>query len=254
MPIVSENSPSEPLLRVDRIGKSYGVAEAAVSVLRNVSFEVSAGEFVAIMGPSGSGKSSLMNLLGLLDEPSAGTLRFDGTNTTQLSSDEHARMRSRHIGFVFQSYHLMPRRTAMANVELPLIYQGIAKIERRQRAERALKHVGLTARKHAYPTQMSGGEQQRVAIARALVTRPKLILADEPTGALDTNTSNQVIALLETASAENRAVMLVTHDPKIAMRASRVIQIRDGEIVDDYQNAARSRSTHERAVNNIVAA
>lgn len=256
-----------PLIRADRIEKRYGIGGSAVSVLRNVSFEIAAGEFVAIMGPSGSGKSSLMNMMGLLDEPSAGTLWLSGVDTTQLSNDAHARMRSRHIGFIFQSYHLLPRRTALANVELPLIYQGVSKTERRQRAEQALAHVDLSMRKHAYPNQMSGGEQQRVAIARALVTRPQLILADEPTGALDTSASNQVIGLLETASAEDRAVLLVTHDPKVALRASRVIVIRDGEIVDDYQNAVRpndisqnhtgqnaAHQVRDPSVKNIIAA
>ena len=174
-----------------------------------------------------------MNLLGLLDYPSSGALTFRGTNTTTLSADGQARLRNRHIGFIFQAYHLMPRRTACGNVELPLAYRGVLRRERRRRAEAALAKVGLSARLTAYPPEMSGGEQQRVAIARALVTDPHLIVADEPTGALDTATSNQILELLEAACTKGRTVLLVTHDPAVAMRATRSIHIRDGRIMRD---------------------
>ena len=223
----------EPLVVVNRVSKRYGTDGAAVTVLREVSLTISAGEFVAVIGPSGSGKSTLMNLTGLLDTPMGGTIRVAGTDAGQLSPDDSAKLRNRYLGFVFQFYHLMHRRSALANVELALIYRGVEKTERRERAQKALDQVGLGNRMHSFPKQLSGGEQQRVAIARALVTDPVLVLADEPTGALDTVASNQVIALLENACADGRAVMLVTHDPDVAIRASRVIELRDGIVVDD---------------------
>ncbi len=221
------------LIEACRVSKRYGAGPAEVTALAEASFAIRSRDFVAVTGPSGSGKSSLMNLIGLLDRPTDGELLFRGQEVSRLTANAQAVLRNRHIGFVFQSYHLMPRRTALSNVELPLVYRGLGRRERMRRAEAALERVGLLARAAARPTELSGGEQQRVAIARALVTEPELIVADEPTGALDSTTGAQILALFETACAEGRTVMLVTHDPVVAARASRQIRIRDGRIVGD---------------------
>jgi putative ABC transport system ATP-binding protein len=201
--------------------------------LHEACFVITAGEFVAVMGRSGSGKSSLMNLIGLLDRPTSGSLLVMGEDTATLSPDAQARLRNRHIGFVFQAYNLMPRRTALRNVELPLVYQGVRSVERIRRSEAALDRVGLSSRRESFPAEMSGGEQQRVAIARALVCGPDLIVADEPTGALDSKTSDQILALLQSVCAEGRTVVMVTHDPAVAIHASRLMVIRDGRIIRD---------------------
>jgi putative ABC transport system ATP-binding protein len=201
--------------------------------LRDASLKVGPGEFVAIMGPSGSGKTSLMNLIGLLDRPSCGTLSVMGEETTTATADRRAMLRNRHIGFVFQAYHLMPRRTALGNVELPLAYAGMPRRQRQSLAAAALDRVGLSHRASALPDSMSGGEQQRVAIARALVTDPQIIVADEPTGALDSRTGEQVLDLLGACSAEGRAVVVVTHDAAVAAHGSRLVLISDGRILRD---------------------
>ncbi len=221
------------LIEAQDVSKRYGTGKAAVTALREANFSITTGEFVVIMGPSGSGKSSLMNLIGLLDRPTTGALRVMGKDTAMLSPDAQARVRNYHIGFVFQSYSLLPRRTALGNVELPLAYRGVRRKERIRRAQAALDKVGLSGHTASYPTEMSGGEQQRVSIARALVTNPDLIVADEPTGALDSKTGEQILSLLQTVCAEGRTVVMVTHDPAVAIHASRHISIRDGRIIGD---------------------
>lgn len=222
-----------PLIEARGLTKRYGNGPGAVTALRDAGFAIAAGEFVAVMGPSGSGKSSLMNLIGLLDRPTSGALLVTGKDTATLSPDARARLRSHHIGFVFQAYNLMPRRTALGNVELPLAYRGVRRRERTRRAEAALDRVGLSGRANWYPAEMSGGEQQRTAIARALVSEPDLIVADEPTGALDSSSGEQILSLLRTVCAEGRTVVMVTHDPAVAVHASRLMLIRDGRIIRD---------------------
>ena len=220
-------------VKVAGITKRYGDGAGLVTALAETSLTIRAGEFVAVMGPSGSGKSSLMNLVGLLDRPSSGRIALFGRDTTLLSADSRARLRNRHIGFVFQAYHLMAGRTGLGNVELPLAYRGIRRRERTRRAELALAAVGLTAKARCLPAEMSGGEQQRVAITRALVGGPDLIVADEPTGALDTASSGQVLDLLRAACGQGRTVLLVTHDPVVARRADRLIRLGDGRVIAD---------------------
>lgn len=215
------------------LSKRYGSGPGAVMALADASLTIGQGEFVSVMGPSGSGKSTLMNLLGLLDLPTGGTLRLLGEDVAPVSTDARARLRNRHIGFVFQSYHLIARRTALANVELPLLYRGVPRRERRRRAEAVLDRIGLSHRAGAYPVEMSGGEQQRTVIARALVGDPELVIADEPTGALDSRSGAQVLDLLGEICAEGRAVVVVTHDPTVAGHGSRIVNISDGRIVRD---------------------
>jgi putative ABC transport system ATP-binding protein len=221
------------LIEAVGLAKRYGTGPGAEMALRDASLKVGPGEFVAIMGPSGSGKTSLMNLIGLLDRPSCGTLSVMGEETTTATADRRAMLRNRHIGFVFQAYHLMPRRTALGNVELPLAYAGMPRRQRQSLAAAALDWVGLSHRASALPDSMSGGEQQRVAIARALVTDPQIIVADEPTGALDSRTGEQVLDLLGACSAEGRAVVVVTHDAAVAAHGSRLVLISDGRILRD---------------------
>jgi putative ABC transport system ATP-binding protein len=214
------------------VTREYELGGLTVPALRGVSVSVPAGDYAAILGPSGSGKSTLMHLLGGLDRPTTGTLRIAGRNVTELSATELARLRNRTIGFVFQSFHLLPRTTAVDNVALPLVYGAVRAGERRRRAAEMLDRVGLAHRLRHRPNQLSGGEQQRVAIARALVTRPSLLLADEPTGNLDTATGAEVLALLETLNRESGvAVVLVTHDQEVAGRATRQIRMRDGLVI-----------------------
>ncbi|GAA0938514.1 ABC transporter ATP-binding protein [Pseudonocardia zijingensis] len=224
------------MIRLEGVGKSYRAGEAEVRALQGVELTVDEGDFVAIMGPSGSGKSTMMNILGCLDLPSEGRYLLDGIDVSGMSDDELADIRNRKVGLVFQSYNLLPRTTALANVELPLVYGN--QRARRTRALRALEEVGLADRAHHLPNQLSGGQQQRVAIARALVTRPTMILADEPTGNLDTEASCEIAEMLGRLCEAGRTVVLITHEEEIAAYARRVVRLRDGRIVSDTRSGA----------------
>jgi putative ABC transport system ATP-binding protein len=228
------------LIRAVGLGKkAYRMGPTTVQALHGVSLELHAGDFVAVMGPSGSGKSTLMNLLGLLDRPTAGSYLLDGRDVGGLDREARAVVRSRSIGFVFQSFNLLGRSTALENVELPLVYAGVPRAERRSRAEAALERVGLADRRGHWPGQLSGGEQQRVAIARALASDPLLILADEPTGALDSRTSREILAQLQALNDAGRTIVLVTHDPQVARHARRVVAMQDGRAVQELLVADR---------------
>ena len=219
------------ILKLTDICKDYIQGKEPVRVLKNICLEVQKGDYIAIMGPSGSGKSTLMNIIGCLDVPTSGEYELDGRNLKNLKDDDLADVRNKYIGFVFQSYYLMPKMEAVDNVALPLLYADVPLKERRQRAEEALGVVGLEDRIHFLPNQMSGGQCQRVAIARALVTKPALLLADEPTGALDTKSGAQVMEIFDRLSAEGMTILMITHDPDIAKRAKKVYHILDGELL-----------------------
>ncbi len=226
----------EYLIQVRGLKKIYGSGEVAVHALDGVDMNVKKGEFVAIMGPSGSGKSTLMNILGCLDRPTSGVYILDGEDVSELSKDELADVRNRKIGFVFQSFNLLPRLSALKNVMLPMMYRledRLSTEEREERAIVALESVGLGSRIHHRPNELSGGQQQRVAIARALVNRPAIILADEPTGNLDSHSSEEIMALIHTLHAQGVTILMVTHEPDIAAHAGRVICLRDGRIISD---------------------
>jgi len=225
-----------PLIRTDGLAKDYVMGANVVHALRGVSLTIEQGEFVAIMGASGSGKSTFMNLLGCLDTPSSGDYELAGDNVSALDSDALAAIRNRRIGFVFQQFNLLPRTSAVDNVELPLLYAGVPTAERRTRAMQRLNEVGLGERTDHHPAQLSGGQQQRVAIARALVNNPSLILADEPTGALDSRTSVEIMALLQKLNRDGMTIVMVTHERDIAAFASRIILFRDGAVVSDMAN------------------
>jgi putative ABC transport system ATP-binding protein len=221
------------LLEAHQLTRRYKGGDAAVLALRETSFQIGEGEFVAVMGPSGSGKTTLMNLIGLLDRPSSGTLVFAGERTTRIGHDALAAMRNRRIGFVFQSANLLARNTTLENVEMPLVYSGLHKAMRISKARAALEMVGLAHRLGHWPGELSGGEQQRVAIARALVGNPALIVADEPTGALDSRTGSIILALLQALHREGRTIIMVTHDDYVARHARRILRLRDGQLVAD---------------------
>jgi putative ABC transport system ATP-binding protein len=221
------------LIRADHLYKVYRSGEQDLFALNDLSLVIPDQAYVAIMGASGSGKSTLMNILGALDRPTRGEYRLDGELVSELSDAKLSGLRNRKIGFVFQSFNLLPRLTAVENVEVPLIYAGVRARDRRARAVEALKRVGLGERMTHRPTEMSGGQQQRVAIARALVTGPRLLLADEPTGALDTDTTGQILALFDELHRDGLTVVVVTHEPEVAARAGRVVVVRDGRIVAD---------------------
>ena len=224
-----------PVLDVRDVTKVYGEGETAVHALRGVSLTVARGDYVAVMGASGSGKSTLMNILGCLDIPTSGTYLLDGVDVSRLSDRQLALVRNRRIGFVFQSFNLIPRTSALANVELPLAYAGLRASQRRARAKAALDMVGLSDRAGHEPNQLSGGQQQRVAVARALVTAPALVLADEPTGNLDTQSSADVLAVLDRLNRSGRTIMLITHEDDVAKHARRVIRLVDGRVVSDVR-------------------
>jgi putative ABC transport system ATP-binding protein len=236
------------LIEAHRLARRYGAGHAAVDALREASFAIAEGEFVAIMGPSGSGKSTLMHLIGLLDRPTSGRLSLLGEDTTRLGHDALALMRNRRIGFLFQAYNLLPRSTTAENVELPLLYSGLGRTERRLKARAALEAVGLAHRAEHWPSELSGGEQQRAAIARALIGDPTLILADEPTGALDSKTGLRILAVFQALNRAGRTIVMVTHDGHVAHHARRILRLQDGEIVGDERVAAPSDATLHRAV------
>ncbi len=221
------------MIRLDKVSRSFTVGDQQVAALRDIDLDIAAGDYVSIMGPSGSGKSTLLNLIGLLDRPSSGTYMLDGGNVTDLSDEQQARVRSEKIGFVFQSFHLVPRLTAAMNIELPLILAGIGVAERKARVKQLLEAYGLTDRADHKPDQLSGGQRQRVAIARATSMHPAVLLADEPTGNLDQATGKEVMTLLEQLVAQHVALIVVTHDPVIGSRAARQIHMVDGQIVSE---------------------
>ena len=224
-----------PVIRMESVHKIYNTGALKVHALRGVSLSLQRGDFLAIMGASGSGKSTLMNILGCLDRPTSGQYYLDGIDASRLNKDARADIRNRKLGFVFQSFNLLPRTSAIENVELPLLYAGLPAAERVERSRAALAAVGLAGREGSYPNQLSGGQQQRVAIARALVNRPSLLLADEPTGNLDTRTSVEIMALLQRLNDEGLTIVLVTHEADIAQYARRVVVMKDGRIIRDQR-------------------
>ncbi|MEJ7559517.1 MAG: ABC transporter ATP-binding protein [Pedobacter sp.] len=224
------------LINIRDIGRKYVIGAEVIHALKSVSLDISKGEFVALMGPSGSGKSTLMNILGCLDTPSKGDYILNGINVSQMSDDQLAEVRNKEIGFVFQTFNLLPRSTSLDNVALPLIYAGVNKKDRDARSQKALENVGLGNRVTHKPNELSGGQRQRVAVARALINNPSIILADEPTGNLDTKTSIEIMGLLEEIHSKGNTIILVTHEEDIAQHAHRIVRMRDGLIEKDYLN------------------
>lgn len=235
-----------PIIELDGIVKTYTRGVEELQVLKGIRLHVETGEFVAIIGPSGSGKSTLMNTIGLLDVPTSGTYVLDGVPTSGLSDNKMAELRNKKIGFIFQQFNLLPRLTALENVELPLIYAGLNGSERRQMALDMLDSLGMKERAGHRPSELSGGQQQRVAIARALVSKPSLLLADEPTGALDSKTGKEVLELMLELNKRGNTIVLITHDPEIAHHARRVVAIRDGELISDHRNPQQVRERIEQ--------
>jgi putative ABC transport system ATP-binding protein len=232
---VLDESRGDPIIRISALTKTYVLGTEKVHALRGVDLVVPRNEYIAIMGPSGSGKSTLMNLIGCLDTPTAGEYWLDGTPVSGLTDDELARIRNRYIGFVFQTFNLLPRATALHNVELPLIYAGTSKKERHERAVEVLERCGLGDRMDHKPSELSGGQRQRVAVARALVNRPSLLLADEPTGNLDSRTAEDIMGLFDELHGSGQTILLVTHEHDIAEHAHRIVTLRDGIISDDVR-------------------
>jgi len=228
----------DKVIEIQNIVKNYQVGSVIVRALRSVSINIERNEYVAIMGPSGSGKSTLMNLLGCLDTPSSGTYILNGTDVSKMEDDYLAEIRNKEIGFIFQTFNLLPRYTALENVTLPLIYAGVPKLDREKVARETLEQVGLAERMTHKPNELSGGQRQRVAIARALVNKPSIILADEPTGNLDSKTSIDIMGLLDAIHKQGNTVIVVTHEEDIARHAARIIRLFDGEIAQDYRNEA----------------
>jgi putative ABC transport system ATP-binding protein len=229
---------STPLIELADLWKTYDTGEVAVDALRGIDLVVERGDYLAIMGPSGSGKSTLMHIIGCLDSPTRGSYKLDGTEVSTYSSGKLAELRNRFIGFVFQSFNLLPRASLLRNVELPLLYGGVASVERNRRAMQMLDQVSLADRAKHRPSQLSGGQRQRAAIARALVTEPALLLADEPTGNLDQSTGNEVMDIFDALNGIGQTVILVTHDPNVAAHAKRVVRIVDGKVATDQARAA----------------
>ncbi|QQG42086.1 MAG: ABC transporter ATP-binding protein [Candidatus Woesebacteria bacterium] len=222
------------LISLSKVTKTYKLGDdVEVSALRGVDLNINEGEFVAIIGPSGSGKSTLMHMIGILDQPTTGTVELEGKNISKLTEEKLAELRNKHIGFVFQAFNLLPRTSALENVELPLIYSGDSALVRKQKGEESLRVVGLGERMDHTPSQLSGGQQQRVAIARALITKPSLILADEPTGNLDSKAGDEIISLLKDLNKQGNTIVLVTHEREIAEQAKRIVEIKDGQIISD---------------------
>lgn len=226
------------MIELTNITKTYQMGTQQVHALRGTSVQIKEGEFIAIIGTSGSGKSTLMNIIGCLDTPTSGAYTLKGKDVSNLTNDQQSRIRNKEIGFIFQQFNLLPRTPAIKQVELPLMYANVNASERRQRAQDALTRVGLGERTDHNPDELSGGQQQRVAIARALVTQPALLLADEPTGALDSATSEEILQLFEALQAEGKTIVMVTHDMEVANRTHRIIRLKDGKVIEDYQTAA----------------
>jgi putative ABC transport system ATP-binding protein len=232
--------PAPPVIQLREATRTYELGSIRVRALREVTLRIERGDFIAIMGSSGSGKSTLMNILGCLDSPTDGRYLLDGVDAAQMDEDDLSDLRNRKIGFVFQSFNLVPRTSALANVELPLSYAGLRGPERRRRAERALGSVGMSNRMHHQPSELSGGQQQRVAVARAIVTNPSLILADEPTGNLDSRSTTEVLRIFSRLNEERRTVVLITHEPDVAEQAKRIVRLSDGQVVEDRRFGAGS--------------
>lgn len=236
------------MIELDKITKSYNRGADKLQILKEISLSIAEGDFVAIIGPSGSGKSTLMNTIGLLDTPTSGSYTLDGVPTQHMSDNGLAELRNRKIGFIFQQFNLLPRLTALGNVELPMIYAGLSSKVRRERAQLMLETLGMGQRGHHKPSELSGGQQQRVAIARALAISPSLIHADEPTGALDSKTGIEVMELIRKLNEQGNTIVLITHDNHIADNAKRVVTLRDGEIIKDVRNAPLPERRKETAI------
>jgi putative ABC transport system ATP-binding protein len=233
----------DDVIRTEALSKIYQTGAETIHAVRSIDLTVPRGELVAIMGPSGSGKSTFMNLVGCLDSPTSGTYWLNGTETSKMSDDELADIRNREIGFIFQTFNLLPRLTALQNVELPLVYRGISARERRRVAAETLEHVGLGNRMDHRPNELSGGQRQRVAVARALAGNPSILLADEPTGNLDSKTTEDILGLFDELHEQGNTIVIVTHEPDVAARAERIVVLRDGSVASDTLNSARPART-----------
>jgi putative ABC transport system ATP-binding protein len=234
--------PMQEIIRIEGLTKHYRIGDEVIKALNGVDLSIGKNEYVALMGPSGSGKSTIMNIIGCLDTPTSGSYFLNGPDVAQLSDNELAEIRNKEIGFVFQTFNLLPRYSALDNVALPLVYAGVPKEERQQRAKEALISVGLGDRLHHRPNELSGGQRQRVAVARALVNRPSIILADEPTGNLDTKTSHEIMALFDQIHASGNTIVIVTHEEDIARMARRIVRMRDGKVESDLVNTPATMS------------
>lgn len=240
------------LISLSDINRTFTLGDSKVYALRHVNLHIQRGEYISVMGPSGSGKSTLLNLIGLLDRADSGTYLLEGRDVTTLDSNELAKVRSEHIGFIFQSFHLIPRLTAAANIELPMILAGINSAERKSRVAQALNEYGLSERAHHKPNELSGGQRQRVAIARATILRPSVLLADEPTGNLDNKTGNEVVRLLETLNDQGMTLIVVTHDQPLGARARRQIRMNDGAIVSDISSGSIANLQDQENLQNQI--